>query len=172
MRIRELVSDWELEEIREELRHGNAPDVVAFRHGLPIDVMPRGRGGKGLQDHSSYRIWTDVEKCFVRDNYPNHDTYSWRGWTLLDRSWQSIVQMAAQLGVTRKRRERPWTDAEVEFVRDNYPNHGKNWDGWGILERTWASVRMKASYMGVRRKVRSVNESWRGHANGNKKGRA
>lgn len=161
MRLEELVSDWELDEIRDELSSGTAPDIVAFRHGIPIEVMPKSKSRKKLQDHSSYRIWTDAERAFVRDNFPSHGTSSWRGWSFLNRSWPSIEYMAVQLGVTNKQRERPWTDGEVAFVKDNYPNHGKGWGGWKYLKRTWASIRMKASNMGVKRRKRSLNERWR-----------
>jgi len=153
-RLEELVSDWELEEIRQELEAGEAPDIVAFRHGIPTRAIPR--RAKERQNE-----WSDVEMAFVRDNYPQHGTQSWKGWSFLDRTWHSIGKMAHKLGVTRKRLERPWSESEVSFVRDNYPNHGKGWSGWRTLDRSWAAIRMKASNMGVTRKGTSANEGWR-----------
>lgn len=102
MRIEELVSDWELEEIRQELSSGEAPDIVAFRHGLPkAPVREIGRA------YARYvrrwdDVWTDAEKAFVRDNYPNHGR-KWEGWSMLKRTWDAIRWRAHLLGVKRKR---------------------------------------------------------------------
>lgn len=148
--LRELVSDWELEEIRHELAVGTAPDVVEFRHGLPKGSVGRRHVNKGVQRHAEHRAWSYVELAFVRDNYPHHDRW-WPGWGMLKRTWPSIAEKAHTLGVTKKQRERPWTSCEVAFLTDNYPNHGKSWDGWKNLKRTWDAIKMKASYLGVRK---------------------
>lgn len=110
MRISELVSDWELDEIRQELREGYAPDVVAFRHGIPVEVMPRGKCDKGVQHHAPRRAWNDVETAFVRDNYRQHDR-NWKGWSFLGRTWPSIEKMAHKIGVTRSRKGVGGSDA-------------------------------------------------------------
>lgn len=104
MRISELVSDWELDEIRQELRDGYAPDVVAFRHGIPVEAVPKLSVGRGLQYHAPHRAWTEAEIAFVRDNYASHGTRNWRGWSFLDRTWPSIEKMAHKLGVTKSRK--------------------------------------------------------------------
>lgn len=160
-RLDELVSDWELEEIRHELSVGTAPDIIEFRHGLPKGTIGRRKAYKGVQDHSSYRMWDDAERAFVRDNYPQHGTSHWTGWKLLRRSWHSIEKMAHELGVTKKQRERPWSDLEISFLKDNFPNHDRHWEGWNLLNRTWGAIMMKASYLNVRRKRKTVNEEWR-----------
>lgn len=36
-----IVPDWEYEEIRQELLGGEAPDIVAYRHGLPPRKLDR-----------------------------------------------------------------------------------------------------------------------------------
>lgn len=104
MRISELVSDWELDEIRDELRHGNAPDVVAFRHGVPLEAV-RNMRPKG--DHTKFdNRWTKEETIFVRDNYPNHGR-RWDGWKMLKRhTWDAIRMRAYYMGVRRKKPDR------------------------------------------------------------------
>lgn len=111
MSLEELVSDWELDEIRDELRHGNAPDIVAFRHGLTVQPVRK----------------------YARSIRERH---------------------------VRKFDER-WTEAELLFVRDNYPNHDSRWDGWGMLKRTWDAIRVKANKMGVTRRNVRTNDEWR-----------
>lgn len=106
MRISELVSDWELDEIRQELRDGYAPDVVAFRHGIPVGVVPK----QWLQHRAQRRAWTEVEIAFVRDNYRQHDR-NWKGWSFLGRTWPSIEKMAHKIGVTRSRKGVGGSDA-------------------------------------------------------------
>lgn len=160
-RLEDLVSDWELEEIRHELSVGTAPDIVEFRHGLPRGFVGRRKTCRGVQDHSSYRVWTDVEMAFVRDNYPSHGTRNWAGWKILKRSWPSIENMAHSLGVTKKQRERPWSDSEIAFLRDNYPNHDRHWEGWSQIDRTWGAIRWRAHLLGVRKRRKRVNEGWR-----------
>lgn len=100
MRISELVSDWELEEIRDELRHGNKPEFVAYRHGIPTTAV---RQMKPRGDQTKFENkWTFEEKQFVRDNYPNHGR-GWKGWEFVGRhSWDSIRQIAHKMGVRRK----------------------------------------------------------------------
>ena len=102
MRLHELVSDWELDEIREELRHGNAPDIVAFGHGLP--VQPVREYSRSIGDRYTRKLkdrWTDVELAFVRDNYPSHDS-TWDGWKMLKRTWDAIRVKANKMGVKRR----------------------------------------------------------------------
>ena len=111
MRIEELVSDWELEEIRQELRHGEAPDIVAFRHGIPMEPV----------------------REYKRKS------------------------LGGPTGKTNAR----WTQAELSFVRDNWPNHDKGWEGWKMLDRTWDAIKWCACRMGVKRKGNSANEGWR-----------
>lgn len=101
-KLDELVSDWELEEIRQELKSGDAPDVVAFRHGVPLGAV---RGyGKGHVRHirKPDELWTDAEKAFVKDNYPNHGE-DWVGWEIIGRTWGAIRKYAHRLGIRRKR---------------------------------------------------------------------
>ena len=107
MRIEELVSDWELEEIRQELTSGDAPDVVAFRHGIRDTVVREYRRRHGIASYDGYErhfdnVWNDAEIAFVRDNYPNHGR-KWSGWKLMDRTWDAIRWYAHRLGVKRKR---------------------------------------------------------------------
>lgn len=104
MRLSELVSDWELEEIRQELRSCEAVDIIAFRHGVPIHVVRRYAKSKGYDRHVRRMddVWTDAEKAFVRDNYPNHGR-KWAGWSMLKRTWDAIRWRAHLLGVKRKR---------------------------------------------------------------------
>ncbi len=102
MRLHELVSDWELDEIREELRRGNAPDIVAFNHGLPM--QPVREYSRDVGDRYTRKFkdrWTDVELAFVRDNYPSHDS-TWDGWKMLKRTWDAIRVKANKLGVKRR----------------------------------------------------------------------
>jgi hypothetical protein len=95
-----LVSDWELEEIRQELKGGDAPDVVAFRHGVPLGSV-RGYSGRHIRHvRRPNELWTDAENAFVKDNYPNHGK-RWGGWSLLDRTWEAIRRRASILGVKR-----------------------------------------------------------------------
>lgn len=95
-----LVSDWELEEIRQELKSGDAPDVVAFRHGVPLSSV-RGYSGKRTRHvRRPNELWTDAENAFVKDNYPNHGK-RWDGWSLLDRTWEAIKRRAHVIGVKR-----------------------------------------------------------------------
>lgn len=105
MRIEELVSDWELEEIRQELRSGMAPDIVAFRHGIDELAVREYRrcGPDRYEDFSSHfgDRWTEAERSFVRDNYPNHGK-SWPGWDMLKRTWVAIRWYAHRMGVKRK----------------------------------------------------------------------
>jgi len=123
-RLEELVSDWELQEISEELGSGTAPDVVAFRHGVGVTSV-RAYARKGCTDR-----WTDAELAFVRDNYPAHGEY-WPGWTMLKRSWATIVNKAALMGV--RRRHLRWTEEDDALLRDYYPTHGPSWSGWKSL---------------------------------------
>lgn len=148
-RLEDLVSDWELEEIRAELAAGYAPDIVAFHHGIPASAIKKNASQAKSREIGMHDAWSAVEICFVRDNYRNHDK-DWQGWSFLDRSWDSIRKMAQMLGATKKQNERPWTTVELEFLRDNYPNHGKGWDGWEMLDRTWTAIRWKAHLLGVR----------------------
>ena len=111
LRISELVSEWELEEIRQELASGDAPDIVAFRHGI-----------------SKSSVRELAKTCHRRHT----------------RKWDDV-----------------WTDAEIAFVRDNYPSHGKRWCGWEMLDRTWDAIRMRAHIVGVRRRAKELNENWR-----------
>lgn len=107
MRLEELVSDWELDEIHDELAHGNAPDVVAFRHGVTQNSVRD--YAKTVRRPSSYvrkfdGRWTDAEKAFVRDNYPSHGS-KWDGWKFLHRTWDAIRIKANDMGVTRRNRK-------------------------------------------------------------------
>ena len=156
MGIDELVSDWELDEMRHEAEQGVAPDVIAFRHGLPVGSVSR-RSLLGCKDTGM--AWTAAEEAFVRDNYPNHPRMEWTGWKMLERPWNSIRAKAYKLGVTRKMRT--WSDDETSFLRDNYPSHGKDWDGWDFLCRTWGAIKMRAHKIGVQQRYGSANEGWR-----------
>lgn len=103
MRIDELASDWEVEEMRQELRSGDAPDIVAFRHGMPCSAVRELRARDGHNRHMRKRFerWTDAEKAFVRDNYPNHGRL-WCGWSMLNRTWDAIRMCASYLGVKKR----------------------------------------------------------------------
>ena len=115
MRIDELVSDWELEEIRQELRSGEAPDVVAYRHGIPRRALSglHRRHVRQFEDR-----WTEAEKAFVRDNWPNHGK-GWDGWKMLNRSWDAIKMRASYLGVKRKSNSanEGWRKSNGTFLR-------------------------------------------------------
>lgn len=96
-----MTSEWELEEIRQELRSGVAPDIVAFRHSLPPEkVRCYARYHKRIK--TPHQRWTDVERAFVRDNYPNHGK-GWVGWKMLKRSWDAIKQYASIHGIGKRR---------------------------------------------------------------------
>lgn len=102
MRLHELASEWELEEIRDELRHGNAPDIVAFRHSLPVKpVRDYAKTIGSKYERQTRDKWTDVELAFVRDNYPSHDS-TWDGWKILKRTWEAIRVKANKMGVKRR----------------------------------------------------------------------
>lgn len=97
MGIDELVSDWEIDEIRIELESGDAPDVVAFRHGIPqeqVRSMARSVGRVGVE----LRRWSDAESAFLADNYPSHGK-PWDGWAMLGRTWDAVRKKASRLGV-------------------------------------------------------------------------
>lgn len=114
MEIEELVSDWELEEIRQELASGDAPDIVAFRHGVRESAV---RQYKRMRRASSY------------DGYERHF-------------------------------DSPWNEAEIAFVRDNYPNHGSRWPGWKLMDKTWDAIRWYAHRLGVKRKRSHASGGW------------
>lgn len=144
MRIEELVSDWELEEIRQELVHGDAPDVVAFRHGIPrLSVID--------YDIEVANRWSDAEEAFVRDNYPNHGK-EWDGWRIVGKTYEAIERHAVRRGI-RKRHVR-WTREEDDAIRRHYPEKGARWDGWKALLPFRAEssdvIARRASSMGVR----------------------
>lgn len=102
MSLEDLVSDWELEEIRQELKSGDAPDIVAFRHGIDMKAVREFNGRSGHKRHTRRLddVWTDVEIAFVMDNYPNHGK-RWGGWSLLDRTWEAIRKRAHIIGAKR-----------------------------------------------------------------------
>lgn len=42
-----------------------------------------------------------------------------------------------------------WDQDSVQFVRENYPIHGKDWEGWKQLGRTWKAIQTKACSIGM-----------------------
>ena len=97
----ELVSEWELNEIRMELEQGDAPDIVAFRHGLPMDAV-RKMKARNRRAKEGRSAWSESEVAFVADNYKNHGDKTWEGWKMLKRTWDAIRSKAWSIGASRK----------------------------------------------------------------------
>lgn len=114
MSLDELVSDWELDEIRHELVSGVAPDIVAFWHGVPTDAVRSYRRSRYTRRPGDK--WTDAEIAFVKDNYPNHGR-TWAGWKILGKTWESVRRHAYALGVKKKASNRTGEGSEKEERR-------------------------------------------------------
>ena len=99
MGVRDLLSDWEIDEVRHELESGDEPDHVAFRHGITRRELG------SLMRSVDRRRWSEVEIAFVRDNYPNHGS-DWPGWEIMGRSRSAIRNQARRLGLESSKRHK------------------------------------------------------------------
>ena len=147
-RVLDYVSEWELDEIRHELTAGEEPEFVAFRHGVPRELVTRALAYKEPKQRSKFRRWDPESTKFVCDNYPIHGK-DWEGWAKLDRSWKAIQARACLLGFGRSQKDALWKQWEIDFLRENYPDHNKDWEGWQQLDRSWYAIANKAHSMKI-----------------------
>lgn len=165
-KILDYVSEWELEEIRHELMHGEDPAFVAFRHGVPRKLVNRGLAYPKTKEEVSFsgkfKRWDSSSVAYVFENYPIHGQ-DWEGWKKLGRTWKSIQSKATSLGIGRAQYT-CWTKRECDFLKEHYHNHGKNWDGWARLNnRSWNSIVNKAFSLGLCRDKRGRPRKAAGH---------
>lgn len=152
MRIDELASEWEVEEMRLELASGDAPAIVAYRHRMPKSAV--------MELDSVVNRWSDAEEAFVRDNYPNHGA-DWDGWEVLGKTYEQVERHAIRRGL--RKRKRRWADDEDDLLRSHYPTNGPRWDGWKRLlwwrETTPDTIAHRASTLGLSY-AGTRNEDW------------
>ncbi len=102
------------------------------------------------------RRWTAEEDELVREHYPEHGP-SWAGWSdvLPGRTRANLQVHAYRLGITMEgcARERAWSPAELDAIREHYPEHGSKWPGWADLldGRTPGAIAARAERIGVHR---------------------
>jgi hypothetical protein len=44
---------------------------------------------------------------------------------------------------------RIWTEYEIEYLRENYREHGLNWDGWKVINRSKRAILYQAGLNGL-----------------------
>lgn len=150
-RLEELVSDWELEEILDELEGGENREHVAFRHGIPVSSVPR-----SAQRYRERRAEAE-RKAIERERKRAEDAARRRAEReeRLRREREERARTEAEREkVFSTKRGMPFDRYEKVFVRDNYPNHGKDWQGWDILGRPYSDVLRVARQMRVKKKKR------------------
>lgn len=150
-RLEELVSDWELEEILGELEGGAKRENVAFQHGVPIGSIPRDarKYRKRLEERERERV--ERERRQEEERLQRRLERERR----LRRDREERERMEAERArVFAVKSGRPFDKYEKVFVRDNYPNHGKDWQGWDILGRPYSAVSRVARMMKVKKRKR------------------
>lgn len=150
-RLNDLVSDWELEEILDELEGGAKREHVAFRHGIPVSSLPRSarRYRERRRELEERRVERERKRAEEAERRRAERAER------LERERIEKERMEAERSkVFAIKRDMPFNRYEKVFVRDNYPNHGKEWQGWDILGRPYSAVSRVARQMHVKKKKR------------------
>ena len=53
------------------------------------------------------------------------------------------------MGFGRSQKDALWKQWEIDFLRENYPDHNKDWEGWKQLDRSWYAIANKAHSMKI-----------------------
>lgn len=150
-RLEELVSDWELEEILDELEGGAKRENVAFQHGIPASSIPRDAHKYRMRLEERERKRKERERQKEEERHQRRLERERR----LRRDREERERMEAERAqVFSFKSGKPFDKYEKVFVRDNYPNHGKNWQGWDILGRPYSDVARVARRMHVKKRKR------------------
>ena len=90
--------------------------------------------------------WTDEEITWLKEN---KDLSLKQQAAHLNRSYQSVSSKRRLLGIAAKAEDTAWTDDELQILKDNYEQLGR--EGCAkLLNRPVGSVQSQASYLGLR----------------------
>lgn len=99
-------------------------------------------------------IWTGTEDYLLAKHWPTGGVDKCRA--VLPRRTDRAIKTRAYLKglrITDNRlstARKPWTDEEMQFLRDNYPRHGIEHCVNAMPYRTATSIRIKVAMMGLR----------------------
>ncbi len=90
--------------------------------------VPRGKDGvpslKTLSNNGKgkrkYNHWTDEEKEYLKNNYLNPSISKEDLESMLNHSWNSILDMAKKLGVAKTRRDNEWRRKHSRSLKEGY----------------------------------------------------
>ena len=100
------------------------------------------------QMHREMRDGSSIEEVAARHGIPQEAVERFR----LSKEQEKRVRE------TQKRTNgTPWSQADLDYVAENYRDHGRDWQGWQRLGRSWKAICFQARRLGQRRHYRN---SW------------